>query len=215
MSDATYRTIDQLATNSPVAIYVAGKRFLDVLIALAALLILAPVMIMAAIAIACEGKGPILYKQARTGFQQKRFYIYKFRTMSVMEDGEKAVQCEANDPRVTPVGRYLRKLSIDELPQLVNVLVGDMSLVGPRPHPPALDRAFASVLPGYMERYYAKPGITGLAQILGYRGPTKNPGLMERRINADTEYVRRCSLLFDLWILLKTVPLILSGENAF
>jgi len=214
VSDATYRTIDHLASSSPAVIYPAGKRLFDILISLAALLILAPVMIVTALAIACEGKGPILYKQARTGFQQKRFFIYKFRTMSVMEDGEKAVQCELNDPRVTPVGRYLRKLSIDELPQLVNVLIGDMSLVGPRPHPPALDRTFASMLPGYMERYKAKPGITGLAQILGYRGPTKNPGLMKHRINADAEYVRGCSFLLDLFILLKTIPLVLSGENA-
>jgi lipopolysaccharide/colanic/teichoic acid biosynthesis glycosyltransferase len=214
VTDTTYRTINQAAGHTPAKIYVAGKRLSDVLIALAALLILSPVMIIAALAIACEGKGPILYKQARTGFQRRRFFIYKFRTMSVMEDGEKAIQCEVNDPRVTSVGRYLRKLSIDELPQLVNVLRGDMSLVGPRPHPPALDKAFASMLPDYMERYNAKPGITGLAQILGYRGPTKNPGLMERRISADTEYVRRCSFLLDLWILLKTVPLVVTGQNA-
>jgi putative colanic acid biosynthesis UDP-glucose lipid carrier transferase len=133
----------------------------------------------------------------------------------VVEDGDNAVQCEEHDQRVTSVGRYLRKLSIDELPQLVNVVLGNMSLVGPRPHVPALDREQLSVLPGYMDRYLVKPGITGLAQISGYRGSTTLPGSMYLRLKADLEYMRKRSIWLDVWILVKTIPAILLRQNAY
>jgi putative colanic acid biosysnthesis UDP-glucose lipid carrier transferase len=218
MSDSAFRDTDVaqavawIGTNGSFA---SVKRYLDLAIAAPALLILAPLFALIALALACEGGGPVLYEQARTGLHGRRFFIYKFRTMRVLEDGESAVQCMPNDGRVTPVGDILRKFSIDELPQLFNVLAGDMSLVGPRPHPPALDRTFAAAVPSYMNRYKVKPGITGLAQVLGFRGPTTTLYDMESRISADIEYIRNHSIFLDLLIILKTVPAVLFRHNAF
>ncbi len=197
------------------SIYTAAKRFFDIAIGVLGLMASAPIMALVCLALCCEGSGPVVFRQRRTGLYGRKFYIHKFRTMNVLEEGECAVQCKTSDARVTRVGRILRKLSLDELPQILNVVAGDMSLVGPRPHPPALDREFAARVPGYMSRYQVKPGVTGLAQVLGYRGPTSAPGLMEYRVKADLEYVRRQSFLLDLLILLKTLPAVFTLKNAF
>ena len=196
MSDSAYGDADiaqAVARIGNDGSFASVKRFLDLAITALALLILAPFFMFIALALVCEGGGPVFYEQTRTGLNGRRFLIYKFRTMRVLEDGESAVQCLPNDCRVTPVGRILRKFSIDELPQFFNVLAGDMSLVGPRPHPPALDRTFAAALPRYMNRYKVKPGMTGLAQVLGFRGPTTTLDHMESRISADIDYIRNHS----------------------
>jgi putative colanic acid biosynthesis UDP-glucose lipid carrier transferase len=191
----------------------AGKRVVDIVVASLLLLILSPLLAVVALAIAIEGKGSIFFSQTRTGLNGKKFRLRKFRTMWVTEDGETAVQCSHNDPRVTPLGHLLRKYSVDELPQLVNVLSGEMSIVGPRPHPQSLDEEFGN-LSGYADRYLVRPGITGLAQILGYRGPTLSLDAMQRRVNADLEYIRRRSLRFDLYIILRSIPAVLVRRNA-
>lgn len=209
--DSSLATVTELKSND--VLFGAVKRLLDILVGSLALFMLAPLIAVIIVAIACDHRGPIVYRQCRTGLYGRKFCIYKFRTMMVMEDGECAVQCIRKDPRVTSVGRFLRKYSIDELPQLFNVVMGDMSLVGPRPHPPALDREFAQV-PGYMSRYRVKPGMTGLAQVLGYRGPTTASNSMELRISADIEYIKRQSLMLDVLIILKTLPAVLFNQNA-
>jgi putative colanic acid biosysnthesis UDP-glucose lipid carrier transferase len=218
MSDSAYRDADMALAVAHIGndgSFASVKRFLDLAITFLILLLLAPLFALIALALACEGSGPVFFEQTRTGLNGRRFSIYKFRTMRVLEDGERAVQCLPNDYRVTPVGRILRKFSLDELPQLFNVLAGDMSLVGPRPHPPALDRTFASALPRYMNRYTVKPGMTGLAQVLGFRGPTTTLDHMESRITADIDYIRNHSIILDLLILMKTVPAVLFRQNAF
>jgi putative colanic acid biosysnthesis UDP-glucose lipid carrier transferase len=173
-----------------------------------------PLLLVVAAAIACEGKGPVLFRQSRTGLHGSKFFIYKFRTMTVLEDGEFAVQCRINDHRVTYLGHFLRKFGIDELPQLANVVLGDMSLVGPRPHAPAQDQEFISTVPDYLNRYQVKPGITGLAQILGYRGPAIVLASMAVRVEADNTYVRNQSILLDLMIILLTIPAIIFTSNT-
>jgi undecaprenyl-phosphate galactose phosphotransferase/putative colanic acid biosynthesis UDP-glucose lipid carrier transferase len=195
--------------------FAALKRTIDILLGLLAILLLAPIMVLAIALVACDGRRAVLFKQSRTGLWGRKFTIYKIRTMTVVEDGEYAVQCRANDPRVTFVGRVLRKFSIDELPQLINVISGDMSLVGPRPHALAQDREFAVRVPEYMNRYQVKPGITGLAQVRGFRGPTEAPNSLENRIRADVEYIKRQSLMLDLAIILRTVPAVLFRTRSF
>lgn len=177
--------------------------------------LLAPLLLLVAAAIKLDSRGPVFFKQERHGRRGMIFKVYKFRTMRVMESGKAAVQCRKDDPRLTRLGAVLRKASIDELPQLINVLRGEMALVGPRPHPIGLDREFAPRIRRYGHRYFVKPGMTGLAQIRGHRGPTASLGDMAARVASDIEYVRRRSLAFDLWILFRTVPAVLGGRNAF
>ncbi len=178
------------------------------------LTILAPLFVIVGLAIKAETRGPILFRQERHGRSGSVFSIYKFRTMRCMESGTSAVQCRANDPRVTRVGAFLRRTSIDELPQFLNVVRGEMAIVGPRPHPISLDRQFAPRIPAYNMRYWVKPGLTGLAQIRGQRGPAATLEAMSERIASDIEYVRRTSVVFDLWILFKTIPAVIRGQNA-
>lgn len=184
------------------------------LLALAILVVVSPLMLAAAIAIRFEGSGPVLFRQERHGLGGRIIRIHKFRTMCVMEPGCSARQAEPRDARVTRVGRFMRATSIDELPQLLNVLAGDMALVGPRPHPVALDKQFSPLIAGYMARYVVKPGITGLAQVKGHSGPTPDVETMRRRVEADVEYARRKNLALDLRILARTVPAVLWGGNA-
>ena len=180
------------------------KRAMDVAVATSLLVILAPLMLLVALAIRLDSRGPALFRQTRYGFNQQPFRIFKFRTMSVMEDGAAFRQARRDDPRVTRIGRILRRTNIDELPQLLNVLSGEMSIVGPRPHPVALDDSFDKRIAQYSRRHAVKPGITGWAQVHGLRGETDTPEKMRARIAYDLAYLDRWSVSFDLQIILMT-----------
>ncbi len=158
---------------------------------------------------------PVFFRQRRYGLDGREIRVWKFRTMTVCEDGTEAVQATKNDPRVTKVGAILRRNSLDELPQFFNVLEGNMSLVGPRPHPNALNEQFRQKVEGYMLRHKVKPGITGLAQVSGWRGETDTPEKMEKRIEFDLHYIRDWSLWLDVKILLRTVWVVIIGQNAY
>ena len=192
-----------------------SKRLLDVVGASIGLLMLAPLMVLTALAIKLDSSGPVLFRQRRNGFNTSQFGIYKFRTMTVMDDGIVVLQAKRNDPRVTRVGRVLRQASIDELPQLFNVLLGDMSLVGPRPHALAHDDKYAEVLSDYAFRNHVKPGITGWAQVNGYRGETIRIEQMKARVDRDLWYINNWSLLLDLKILALTCFEVIRQRNAY
>ena len=193
----------------------AAKRCIDVLFAGVALIALLPMLLIVAVAIKLDSPGPILFRQQRCGFNGKRFQIRKFRTMSVLEDGSSIVQAKFADKRVTSIGRWLRRTSIDELPQLLNVLDGSMSLVGPRPHAMAHDNQFDKVVRNYAFRRRVKPGLTGWAQVHGCRGPTPTAASIERRVEYDLWYIDNWSLRLDFAILLQTPIEALRGRNAY
>lgn len=184
---------------------------------LAALLLLgfAPLLLLIAVAIRSSSKGPIIFKQRRHGFNHEVFNLYKFRTMRVAEDGTHVVQAMRNDPRVTKVGRFLRKTSLDELPQLFNVLKGDMSLVGPRPHALSHNEYYSAVLDRYANRHKVKPGMTGWAQVNGYRGETDTPEKMRHRVEHDLYYIENWSVWFDIKIIAMTPFYGVLSRNAF
>lgn len=190
------------------------KRALDIVGAGVGILLLSPVLIGAAIAIRLDSPGPILFRQERRGLNGGTFTILKFRSMSVTESGHEMVQARRGDPRVTKVGRFLRASSIDELPQLFNVLFGDMSLVGPRPHAIRHDDELACALPRYVERRRVKPGITGWAQVHGWRGETTTLAQMSGRTAMDLIYVENWSIFLDVWILILTVLSPKTRQNA-
>jgi undecaprenyl-phosphate galactose phosphotransferase/putative colanic acid biosynthesis UDP-glucose lipid carrier transferase len=191
------------------------KRAFDVIGASIAILLLSPLMLMTAVFIKLDSKGPILFVQRRNGFNHNTFRILKFRTMNVLEDGNTIVQATRNDSRVTSLGRWLRLTSIDELPQLFNVIFGDMSLVGPRPHALAHDNEYEKLVANYAYRHHMKPGITGWAQVNGYRGETRTTDLMARRVEFDLWYVNHWSLWLDLKILLKTLAIAYRQPTAY
>ncbi|MEM7429370.1 MAG: sugar transferase [Pseudomonadota bacterium] len=191
------------------------KILLDRLIAATAMIALAPMLMLIALAIKLESRGPVVFRQERHGRKMELFTIYKFRTMHVTSEVRGFVQATRGDDRTTRVGRLLRRASLDELPQLYNVLRGDMSLVGPRPHPVDLDARYLGVLPRYAERYSVRPGITGWAQIQGYRGPTEVEGSMEARLESDLYYAENWSIWLDLKIMLVTPFFGIFGKNAF
>lgn len=182
----------------------AFKRILDLSGATLALLVFAPVMLVTAILIKATSRGPVFFRQTRNGFNGRAFKIFKFRTMCVLEDGPTIVQARKNDPRVTRIGKWLRKTSIDELPQLFNVLKGEMSLVGPRPHAAAHNSEYELIIGNYAFRHHVKPGITGWAQVNGYRGETRTLELMEKRVELDIWYINNWSIWLDLRIIFKT-----------
>ena len=190
------------------------KRVLDVVVSVSALVILSPLMTLAAISIKLDSPGPVLFRQTRHGFNGRPFNIYKFRSMTVMENGDVVRQAQKHDARVTRVGYWLRRLSIDELPQLFNVVRGDMSVVGPRPHASAHDRYFASTIEKYAFRHHVKSGITGWAQVCGARGETDTLEKMQRRVDLDLWYINNWSVWLDLSIMLRTVAVVLTRENA-
>jgi Undecaprenyl-phosphate glucose phosphotransferase len=195
---------------------VVGKAALDYGLGLILTVLLLPLLMLIAIAIKLESKGPVLFRQERYGFVNRVFHIYKFRTMIHAQVCEKkTIQATRNDPRVTRVGRLLRRLSLDELPQLFNVLGGSMSLVGPRPHAIDHNEAYSQMIRGYFARHRVKPGLTGWAQVNGYRGETKTLAQMEARVRHDIYYVENWSVLFDLKILMKTLIICLTGRNAY
>ncbi|AWN35447.1 undecaprenyl-phosphate glucose phosphotransferase [Methylobacterium radiodurans] len=182
----------------------AAKRTLDVLLAAVALVLLSPLLVLVAAAVRLESPGPALFRQTRIGFSGRRFQIYKFRSMRVQDDGPVIRQATRDDRRVTRIGRLLRRTSIDELPQLLNVLRGDMSLVGPRPHALAHDDQYTRVIAPYAYRHHVKPGITGLAQVNKCRGETETVDKMARRVSYDIQYINRWSIWLDLRIILLT-----------
>jgi Undecaprenyl-phosphate glucose phosphotransferase len=192
-----------------------AKRMLDITGACVALLLLSPLMLLTALAIKLESPGPVLFRQQRSGFNAKHFSIFKFRTMSVMEDGDSVTQATRQDPRISKFGGVLRATSIDELPQLFNVLRGDMSLVGPRPHAVAHDNHYGQLLSDYAFRHHVKPGITGWAQIHGCRGGTAQVGLMKNRLDFDLWYINNWSVGLDLVIMVRTFLEVLRPRNAY
>jgi lipopolysaccharide/colanic/teichoic acid biosynthesis glycosyltransferase len=165
--------------------------------------------------ISLDGAGPVIFSQTRLGIGGTPFGVLKFRTMTVVEDGEHVVQAARNDARITRIGAVLRSASLDELPQLINVFRGEMSLVGPRPHAIVHDAFYASMIPEYPLRQSVKPGITGWAQINGLRGGTPTLDLMQRRIDMDLWYADRASIALDLLILLRTPLELLRRRNAY
>jgi putative colanic acid biosysnthesis UDP-glucose lipid carrier transferase len=191
------------------------KRLMDVTIASAAIVLLAPLLLAIAYGVKRSSPGPVLFRQRRYGLDGREILVYKFRTMTVCEDGPKVTQAQRNDSRVTPLGKHLRRWSLDELPQLLNVLQGTMSLVGPRPHAVAHNEEYRVLINRYMVRHKVLPGITGLAQVRGCRGETASVDQMERRVLFDLEYVRNWSPLLDLQILLATVYAVVKTDRAY
>jgi len=195
---------------------VVMKRFIDILFSLIAIIIIFPIVFpIVSVLIKLSSPGPVLFKQKRTGRRGKEFYCYKFRTMRSSADAH-TKQATADDNRKTKIGDILRRTSLDELPQLINVLIGNMSLVGPRPHMLKHTDEYSPKVDKYMVRHFVKPGITGLAQITGFRGETKDIEQMEKRVLADIKYVENWTLKFDFEIMIRTVLVILKGdENAY
>lgn len=191
------------------------KSFADKTIALITLVVLLPFLLLVALLIKMDSTGPVIFKQKRNGLNNKIFHIWKFRTMRVMENGADVKQAQKGDTRITRIGNFLRKSSIDELPQLVNVLLGDMSIVGPRPHPVALNDRFRPLIKNYDQRAAMKPGLTGLAQINGYRGPTDTVEQMQNRVDCDIQYTNTWTVLGDFKIMLQTPYYGLISKNAF
>ncbi|WP_407170712.1 undecaprenyl-phosphate glucose phosphotransferase [Bradyrhizobium sp. ORS 111] len=191
------------------------KRTIDIVLALLALVFFSPIMAVTAIAIKMDSPGPVIFRQDRKGFNGRRFTIFKFRTMTVQENGAAVAQATRDDPRVTEIGRILRSTSFDELPQLFNVLMGTMSMVGPRPHALAHDVQFESMLRDYAVRQNVKPGITGWAQCNGARGATPSIDKIAERVRLDLWYVNNWSLRLDIQILAKTFVEVIKQRNAY
>lgn len=191
------------------------KRTMDLLLGTMALVFFLPLMVVTAVAIKFDSTGPVIFRQNRKGFNGKEFVIFKFRTMTVQENGAAVVQATRDDARVTPIGRLLRSASIDELPQLWNVLRGEMSLIGPRPHALAHDNYFEGILSDYAFRHHVKPGITGWAQCNGARGATPSVEHIAERVKLDLWYINNWSLWLDFQILIKTAFEILRKRNAY
>ena len=191
------------------------KRASDIILASAILILITPLMLAIAIAIKHQSPGPVLFKQRRYGLDGREIMVYKFRSMSVAEDGDQIRQATRNDSRVTPFGAFLRRTSLDELPQFINVLEGKMSIVGPRPHAVAHNEQYRKLINGYMIRHKVRPGITGWAQVNGLRGETDTLEKMEKRVEYDLAYLRNWSLLWDFEIILKTLLVVCKKQNAY
>ena len=191
------------------------KRWMDLVLTALALVIFLPVFVLTALAIKLDSRGPVIFRQNRKGFNGQQFVMYKFRTMKVQENGPVVVQAARDDPRVTAIGRLLRSASVDELPQLLNVLKGDMSLIGPRPHALAHDDYFEKVVGDYAFRHHVKPGITGWAQCNGARGATPSVEHIAERVKLDPWYINNWSLWLDIQILIKTIAEVLRKRNAY
>jgi Undecaprenyl-phosphate glucose phosphotransferase len=191
------------------------KRFFDMMLASFGLIMLSPLLLITSVAIKLDSSGPVIFRQRRRGFSGREFAIYKFRTMKVLEDGPCIRQAQRDDQRVTRLGRLLRASSIDELPQLINVLAGHMSLVGPRPHAIAHDDEYSNSVDNYAFRHHVKPGITGWAQTHGFRGETADVETMEKRIQLDLWYINNWSLWLDIRIIGRTCIELLRPRNAY
>ena len=193
----------------------AFKRAFDIVVASAMLVFFGPLLLLVALLIRLTSPGPVLFRQDRGGLNGRVFTIYKFRSMRCQENGADIVQATREDDRITPMGHFIRKTSIDELPQLLNVLKGDMSLVVPRPHAQAHDAYYGALIPGYCRRFRARPGLTGLSQIRGLRGATGEIQAMAERVEADVAYIEGWSFWRDVEIMLLTIPHLLLAENAY
>lgn len=191
------------------------KRASDLVLASLILLLIAPLMLAIAIAIRVQSPGPVIFKQRRYGLDGQEIIVYKFRSMTVAEDGHEIRQATVNDSRVTPLGAFLRRSSLDELPQFINVLQGRMSVVGPRPHAVAHNEQYRKLINGYMLRHKVKPGITGWAQVNGLRGETDTLDKMQKRVDHDLVYLRNWSLRWDLEIIVKTLFVVWKKQNAY
>jgi putative colanic acid biosynthesis UDP-glucose lipid carrier transferase len=192
-----------------------GKRISDIVIASLILLLIWPILIAIAIGVKLSSPGPVIFKQRRYGLDGQEIMVYKFRSMRVCEDGDSVRQAGRCDSRVTPFGAFIRKTSLDELPQFINVLQGRMSVVGPRPHAVAHNEQYRKLIKGYMLRHKVKPGITGWAQVNGLRGETETLDKMRARIQYDIDYIRNWSLMFDLMIIGKTLAVVWRDQNAY
>ncbi|HYE35015.1 undecaprenyl-phosphate glucose phosphotransferase [Methylocaldum sp.] len=191
------------------------KRIVDIFFSSVILVLISPLMLAIAIGIKLSSPGPVIFKQRRYGLDGEEIKVYKFRTMTVCEDGNTVRQARKDDNRITGFGRFLRKTSLDELPQFINVLQGRMSIVGPRPHAVAHNELYRTQIKGYMIRHKVKPGITGWAQVNGFRGETDTLQKMAARIECDLDYLRNWSLSLDLWIILRTVGVFFKQESAY
>jgi Undecaprenyl-phosphate glucose phosphotransferase len=191
------------------------KLMLDYVVGALCFLLFAPLMLAIVIAIRLDSPGPAIFRQRRHGYNHRVIDVYKFRTMSVVENGDRVEQARKSDPRVTRVGKFLRRTSLDELPQLLNVLRGEMSLVGPRPHAVAHNHYYRQHVDSYARRHLVKPGITGLAQVRGLRGPTEDSDKMRRRVQMDLYYIENWSLWLDIKILALTPLVGFIHRNAF
>lgn len=191
------------------------KRASDIVLSALILALISPLLLAIAIGVKRSSAGPILFRQRRYGVDGEEIVVYKFRSMTVCEDGPEVRQATRNDRRVTPFGAFIRRTSLDELPQFINVLQGRMSIVGPRPHAIAHNELYRKVIKGYMVRHKVKPGITGLAQVNGYRGETDTLDKMQKRVDYDLEYLRNWSLGMDLWIIIKTALMVVRDRHAY
>jgi putative colanic acid biosynthesis UDP-glucose lipid carrier transferase len=191
------------------------KRASDLILASLILVLISPLLLAIAAGIKLSSPGPVLFKQRRYGVDGRKIVVYKFRSMTVAEDGDVVRQATRNDSRITRFGAFLRRTSLDELPQFINVLQGRMSVVGPRPHAVAHNEQYRKLIRGYMIRHKVRPGITGLAQVNGWRGETETVEKMKGRIEYDLHYLRNWSLLLDLQIILKTIVVVLRRQNAY
>jgi putative colanic acid biosynthesis UDP-glucose lipid carrier transferase len=191
------------------------KRASDIVLATLIIGLISPILLGIAAAVKFTSPGPVIFRQRRYGLDGEEIVVYKFRSMRVIEDGEQIQQARKNDDRVTPLGAFLRKTSMDELPQFINVLQGRMSIVGPRPHAVAHNELYRSQIKSYMVRHKVKPGITGWAQVNGFRGETDSLEKMEARIRCDLDYLRNWSLRLDLYIIFKTVKLVFKDASAY
>lgn len=191
------------------------KRGSDIVLALLILAAISPLLLLIALAVKLDSRGPAIFRQRRYGLDGSEITVYKFRSMKVLEDGEEIRQAGKADPRITRLGAFLRRTSLDELPQFINVLQGRMSIVGPRPHAVAHNETYRKLIKGYMQRHKVRPGITGWAQVNGLRGETESLDKMKARIEYDLDYLRNWSLRLDLYIIAKTVWVVFKGVNAY
>jgi exopolysaccharide biosynthesis polyprenyl glycosylphosphotransferase len=191
------------------------KRAFDLIAGSAILLACLPLFLLIALCIKLDSRGPVMFRQRRHGFNQHEFRIFKFRTMTTLDDGDVIRQATRNDMRITRVGRFLRRTNIDELPQLFNVIAGQMSLVGPRPHAVAHNNEYSEKIRLYARRHNVKPGITGLSQVNGLRGETDSIEKMRHRVEADLHYIDNWSLFLDIKIMVLTISSRKSFQNAY
>lgn len=191
------------------------KRISDIVLSVLILILISPLMLLVAIGVKLSSPGPVIFKQTRNGLAGERITVYKFRSMRTQDNGEEIKQATKEDPRITPFGAFIRRTSLDELPQFINVLQGRMSIVGPRPHAVAHNEQYRKLIKAYMVRHKVKPGITGWAQVHGFRGETETLEKMQARVEYDLEYLRNWSLGLDLQIIVRTIRLVLFDRNAY
>ena len=192
-----------------------AKRVSDLVLATLILMGISPLMLFIACGVKLSSPGPVIFRQRRNGLDGSEIVVYKFRSMTTQDNGPEVRQATRNDPRVTRFGAFLRRNSLDELPQFFNVIQGSMSIVGPRPHAVTHNEQYRQIIKAYMVRHKVKPGITGWAQVNGYRGETRTLDKMQARIDHDLDYLRNWSLRLDLHIILKTVIVIFRDRAAY